>query len=70
MGDDFRSKFGSFAMFAAILRASSFVSNFAPLIAGLDHSNNKCTRSAVRQRHARVVRLEFGGPGWWEVVFG
>jgi hypothetical protein len=25
-----------------------------PLIAGLDHSNNKCTRVAVRQHHGRL----------------
>jgi hypothetical protein len=43
---------GNFAMFAAIRRASSLVSNLAA-VRRSGSFDNKCTRVAVRQRHAR-----------------
>ena len=64
-----RTNSGSLAMFAAILLASSFVSNLAaesPV--WIIRIINVCELLSVRVPHDVVVRLEFGRPGSGKVT--
>ena len=64
----FLNKIGSFEIFAAILRASSFVSNFAA-----DLHPGKIDVSellSVSIAYDVVVRLQLGGPGRGEATIG